>query len=136
MVSFLLVEVVLIIVQLWRADVEPEFRTGAFIQPYANVPEAMGIQCTFQPRRIAKEKPFHKNKGGRPQWAPVRLAGDNDLADVLQSVLIEGVTIGEAGDLQVDGLLVVVLGLIGADLALHIKAAYLAGDTQEALLLC
>jgi len=63
----------------------------------------------------------------------VLLAGDNNLADVLQGVLVEGVTVGETGDLQVDGLLVVVLGLQSANLALHVQRTNLTGNTVKSL---
>lgn len=68
--------------------------------------------------------------------APALSTSDNDLTDVLQGILVERITVGEAGDLQVDGLLVIVLGLVGANLALHVKGTNLTSDTVELLPLC
>lgn len=67
--------------------------------------------------------------------APFRYSStsDDNLADILQGILIEGIAVGEASNLQVDGLLMVVLGLVGADLALHVQSTNLAADAVNSL---
>lgn len=77
-------------------------------------------------------------KSGEGIFSPprTRSLGKDNLADVIQAVLVEGIAVGKVSDLQIDGLLVVVLGLVGVDLALHVQSANSASAPDEQLPLC
>ena len=64
------------------------------------------------------------------------LLGHDDLADILERILVEGVAISEVGDLKVDNFLVNLLDFVSMDLALHIESANLAGDAVKFLPKC
>ena len=58
-ISFLLVEVCFIIIELRRAKIKPKTRTGVFVDTYTDITKTILFQSFMEPGRIAKEKPFH-----------------------------------------------------------------------------